>query len=508
MEIDFGQVHEFGGLVLHWDEKNYASDYEVLLSTGGKEWEHGAKIAKGNGGRDYILIQDGEADKVRINISSTVNRKPATLNSIEIKDIGFSRSTNEAFKTIAQESPKGWYPRYFLAKQTPWTVVGVAGDAKEGLFGATGALEVDKCSFSIEPFILLNNQLITWADVNITHRLEKNYIPIPSVKWQGKGFNLDITALADGKPGDSSLVGRYVLTNTSEKAINGSIVLAIRPFQSLPPWQDLNVTGGVANIDTISFTGDTAVVNNSKVVIPWTKPTKAGTSTFAQGGIIENLAKNFIPSFETATDPAGLASGAFSYVFNLEPGETRTVAVSIPFHGNNPTGVELPVSEKELEGKLTARFTGKIAEWESSLNRVKLTLPPAGNELLNTFRTTQGYILINGDGPSIQPGSRSYERSWIRDGSLTSTALLGTGHTEKVRAFLDWYSGFLFDNGKVPCAVDYRGADPVDEHDSTGQYIYALLKYYRFTGDKSFLASHLDKSKPELNILTSYAIGA
>jgi hypothetical protein len=36
------------------------------------------------------------------------------------------------------------------------------------------------------------------------------------------------------------------------------------------------------------------------------------------------------------------------------------------------------------------------------------------------------------------------------------------------RRLLRWYAPHQFDNGKVPCCVDDRGADPVPEHDSGG----------------------------------------
>ncbi|MEK6756877.1 MAG: hypothetical protein AABZ02_12060, partial [Bacteroidota bacterium] len=61
-----------------------------------------------------------------------------------------------------------------------------------------------------------------------------------------------------------------------------------------------------------------------------------------------------------------------------------------------------------------------------------------------------------------QPGSRVYERSWIRDGVLTAGALLRLGHAQEVREFLEWYAKFQFPNGKIPCVVDRRGAASCD----------------------------------------------
>ncbi|MFA6403933.1 MAG: hypothetical protein WCX31_20230 [Salinivirgaceae bacterium] len=89
----------------------------------------------------------------------------------------------------------------------------------------------------------------------------------------------------------------------------------------------------------------------------------------------------------------------------------------------------------------------------------------------------------------IQPGSRSYERSWIRDGALTSSALLKSGIVQEVKDFIDWYASHQYENGKVPCVVDFRGPDPVPENDSHGELIYLIREYFNFTQDTAFLRS-------------------
>ena len=94
---------------------------------------------------------------------------------------------------------------------------------------------------------------------------------------------------------------------------------------------------------------------------------------------------------------------------------------------------------------------------------------------------------MNRSGPGIEPGARSYARSWIRDGALTSWALLQMGLTEPAREFLEWYAPHQYENGKIPCVVDHRGADPVPEHDSSGEFIFLVTQFYRYTGDRDFL---------------------
>jgi hypothetical protein len=161
--------------------------------------------------------------------------------------------------------------------------------------------------------------------------------------------------------------------------------------------------------------------------------------------------------------------------------------------GPRPSAGALPATQPVTPTEFERRLLAAIDFWNAQLNRTGLRLPDDAAPLVDTWRATQAYILINADGPAIQPGSRTYERSWIRDGALTSTALLHTGHPEQVKAFLNWYGPHQFDNGKVPCVVDRRGPDPVPEHDSTGQYIYVLHKYYRMTGDRDLLVRHLPR---------------
>ncbi|MDD5696315.1 MAG: hypothetical protein PHD61_13570, partial [Bacteroidales bacterium] len=120
---------------------------------------------------------------------------------------------------------------------------------------------------------------------------------------------------------------------------------------------------------------------------------------------------------------------------------------------------------------------------------VKFNLPASADRIVNTYKSNLAYILVNRDRVGIQPGSRSYERSWIRDGALTSSALLKSGIVPEVKDFIDWYADHQYENGKVPCVVDARGPDPVPENDSHGEFIYLIREYFNFTQDTAFLRS-------------------
>jgi hypothetical protein len=53
-----------------------------------------------------------------------------------------------------------------------------------------------------------------------------------------------------------------------------------------------------------------------------------------------------------------------------------------------------------------------------------------------------------------------------------------------VKEFLEWFAKYQYYDGKVPCCVDQRGADPVPELDSGGELIFLVAEYLRYTRDR------------------------
>jgi hypothetical protein len=221
-------------------------------------------------------------------------------------------------------------------------------------------------------------------------------------------------------------------------------------------------------------------------VVPVTPPAGFGAATFDQGNVVDALRRGTLPASRTVHDPFGAASAALSYPLALAAGGRYDVWIAVPME---PRAATPAPNQIEVAAWTTGEgeFAETARQWETKLNRVSIDLPPSASRIANSIRSNLAYVLINRDGPAIQPGSRSYERSWIRDGSLTSAALLALGHAADVRAFAEWYAGFQYPSGKVPCCVDRRGADPVPENDSHGELIFLFAEYARHTGDRAFL---------------------
>jgi len=148
----------------------------------------------------------------------------------------------------------------------------------------------------------------------------------------------------------------------------------------------------------------------------------------------------------------------------------------------------------------------KIARaWREKLDRVTIDIDGAP-EIARTMRSSLAYALITRDGPALKPGTRSYDRAWIRDGALIASLLLRLGHADVARQFAEWFASYQYDDGKVPCCVDRRGADPVPENDSHGEFIFLVAEIERYTHDDDFvrrLRPHVEKAARYIEKLRS-----
>jgi hypothetical protein len=476
--LDLGKPREFGGLVVRWKQGQHASDYLVQLSDDGVRWRDVRTVVDGNGGDDYLALPESEARYVRL-LGGDGPGRAFALAELEVKPLAFASHPNDFIKAMAAGSPKGWFPRGFSGEQPYWTIVGLDGGREQGLIGEDGAVEIAKGGISIEPFVQVDGRWVGWADVQVSQSLQDNYLPIPTVTWKHAGFALTTTAFAAGRPGDSRVVARHRLTNTGTTSRDYVLALAMQPWQVNPPSQFLNTTGGFSPINAISVRDGVASVNGRDSV-RFMRPDAALASRFDAGLIRERLA-----SMDTETragdahvvgEADGLASAAVLYRITLAPGESRDVEWVAPLEGVLPASLDA-----EREQQATA------AMWRAKLGEMKLQVPAEGQPVADTLRTALAHMLISRIGPRLQPGTRSYSRSWIRDGAMISEGLLRLGRPEVVKEYVEYYAPYQFENGKVPCCVDDRGSDPVPENDSHGELIFNIAEYYRYTGDKAFL---------------------
>ncbi|OHE88017.1 MAG: coagulation factor 5/8 type domain-containing protein, partial [Lysobacterales bacterium RIFOXYD1_FULL_69_11] len=384
---------------------------------------------------------------------------------------------NDFIRSVAADAPRGHYPRGFTGEQPYWTLVGIDGGTEQGLVGEDGAVELARGGPSVEPFVLVDGELVTWADVGTRQTLQEGYLPIPLVHWAHPAFTLDVTAFAQGTTDTSRLVTRYRLENTGDVARDFELVLMLRPLQVNPPTQFLSTVGGVSPIHALEVGTLEAKLAGVPRVRMATPADAAFVSAFDSGLPLDRLDAPDSALDSDVDDSTGLASGAWRYRMRLAPGEVREFAWQAPLTG---TFDDAPLDAGEAQ-------VAVAADWHDRLDRVRIDVPDAGRKLVDTLRTALAHMLISREGPRLQPGTRSYSRAWIRDGAMIAEGLLRLGREDVAEEFLRWYAPYQFDNGKVPCCVDDRGSDPVPENDSHGELVYTVAEIYRYTRDRELL---------------------
>ncbi|MGE5364920.1 MAG: discoidin domain-containing protein [Bacteroidota bacterium] len=448
-------------------------------------------IASFNGGKGTVFID--ELTYQDRPVSELVSDKP-----------DFRENPEMYYIAKAKAARRGIYPRYFNEEGSFWNIIGADGDRKESLINEDGMLETDKGRFSIEPFIYMDSKLLTWNESKNIACLEDGMLPMPIVIRQYNDIEMRIEPFAAGEAGESVLYSNYKITNTGTSAKKMVLFLTVRPFQVNPYYQFLNEPGGTAKIRKISYDGN-IITADRKSVILLNSPDSFGAAEYSRGDITDYISKGRVPKGRSVSDKQGFASAAAGYSLEIPPGQSREISIAVPFYDDGKTAEHVRSLSQRTEYLASLKEEVK-AGWQKKLKGVNIDVPDSRKKILNTLRSNICYVLINRDSSGIQPGSRSYERSWIRDGAMTSSTLLKFGFTTEVRQFIDWYSQYLFDNGKVPCVVDRRGADPVDENDSNGEYIFLLAEYLRFTHDTAYVMSkygQIQKAVSYIDYMTS-----
>jgi hypothetical protein len=499
LALDLGASREYGGLVVDWREAEAWSDYTVEISDDRETWREARRVHGGNGGRDPHFLPETESRYLRIiwagQEAAELDRAKAAVAELSLRPLAWSADREAFFSALAADAPRGTYPRAMLGEQSYWTLVGTDGGACQGLLDEDGRLEAGPGAFSLEPFLFSDGELATWSDAPSTPALADGFLPIPSVTRRFDDLELRVEAFATGSPESPTIVARYQVANLGPEACAATLFLALRPFQVNPPSQRLNLHGGTARIRRIEGDPVLARVEPGGSVRCLRPAAAFGAVAFDGGELVDDFLRHGeLPPAIRIDDPFEAASGAWAHPLEIAPGDTVEVAIVLATPpGGDPLadaslGLPEPGDGEGAAGSwVQQRRQSALDEWRAALGRVVLRGPAAATPVLETLRAQLAWILVNRSGPAIRPGARSYRRSWIRDGALTSTALLRMGHGEAARAFLEWYAPYQYASGKVPCVVDDRGADPVPEHDSSGELLYLIAEVFRFQGDRDFL---------------------
>jgi len=489
--VSLPEVMNIGGVLISW-AGDHATRYELETSVDGSAWKPAFKEASGNGGKDYVFFGATDAKYLRMLMKKSSGGQGYALAEVEFKGGEEQATPLRSYQAVALGAKPGRHMMWLTRQQEFWTVVGMPDDTQETLIGETGVIEPRKNDFSVQPFVRLGDELVTWADVKLEQSLEQDHLPVPSVRWKGRGWTLDISPVAFGATGQVCTAVRYRFTNTGATPLAGQVALAVRPVSLNPVWQH----GGFSAIPEAEAVLDAAPaflsVGGKARMISLTKPADAGVAALGDGEVADFIAAGAAPKAKKASEPEGKVGAAFLYDVAVDAGGTKDIIVAYLLHDASKVPQELVA---DPAGEFERLRTANVAMWADLLKWPAISIPE--KRLVNVMKSNVGYVLINRDAPWFKPGSRNYDHSWMRDGALTGVAMLRMARPELVRQFIEGFNGFVGDNGWVPFLILENGSPNTfnanleggegHEYDSQGQFPFIVRQYYDFTGDRALV---------------------
>jgi hypothetical protein len=493
--MDLGEQKALGGMRIDWGT-TYATDAVLYRSSNAVDWVETARFEEGNGLFDYLLSAPFNARYLKLQLMAGNADEPVQLAGIKLRGPGEILTDFARYQIAAQKARPGLYPEQHLGRQVYWTIIGIPDDASESLLDEYGNFEAAAKGCVLMPYLFVDGKLLAARDaLSVQQSLSDGVYPMPTVSWNFDAFSLHIDAFGWGQPGDAGAFLRYRLENKQNRPLEARLFLAIRPLQINPVWQH----GGLSFIDRIAafVTNEVQVitVNGTPHYLTVEQPDAFGACAFDRGDVLRYLAKGEVPSATTISNDLRLNSGAMVYVLNAAPQDSAEVYLAAPLSDNPDVLWRFLQAGDSAASAWRRNHALMCSTWRDLVSETTLELPD--QEISETVKSQLAYILLNRDGFAIQPGSRHYERSWIRDGAMTSAALLRWGLHKPVREFIAWYAHFITPEGMVP--PSFRHDDPLDagpgsgiEWDGQGAYISLVMDYYRYTGDREFLAAYFD----------------
>lgn len=477
LELILPQKINIGGLRIEWAQEN-SSPCIIQVLTEESSWKTIMNKSGGLSPTEDLFFKSLESKKVRF-LFPADQEKPIRISEIQLKGQIESWTPVRHYEMLAQRLPDGFFPGWLRQEQTFWTVTGLPGSFQESLLDEYGRVESGLRTFSVTPILFQNEKAVTAKDMDCSQSLLEGWAPIPTVQWNGSEITMQITANTIDP--DTTLV-LYKLHNQSDKIQSLSLVLAIRPLQINPPWQ----YGGFTDIHHIQWHNNSLLsINKTEAIRVYPSPIAAAIH---QQSPLEDpvditeviLRKESAGSVVESRDH--ILSAALRFDLTIQPGRSRSILAVFP--NNDSANIRIP---EDYEDYFNKKASASLSDWKTQIGDWEINLPDP--EIANLIRSNLAYLRINADGPAVQPGSRNYSSSWIRDGAISATAMMRFGLQQPVRNYLNWFTNLIGEDGFVPFLVETRTGRMVGfasnwaEHDSFGQYVFLVRQVVEITGD-------------------------
>ncbi|MGA2916279.1 MAG: discoidin domain-containing protein [Sedimentisphaerales bacterium] len=495
LEIIFPKKFDVGGLQINWAGLHSAACKIQALTQKDGQWETITNKKAGQAKTEDLFFKAVSAEKLRLVFDGS-NSEPVGICDIQIKGASEAWTSVRHFEMLAQRLPAGVLPDWLRRQQTFWTITGLPGSFNESLLDEYGGVETGLRCFSVIPAILVDGKLLSAKNFELQQSLAKSWMPIPAVNWKGNGINLNITA--NTIEPDTTLV-LYKLTNTTMGKRDISLLFAARPLQINPPWQ----FGGFSEIKQAQWKNSSLTLNDKQAASFY--PAPDFVSTYSQKptadsvDIIECLVERKTAG-DSVSSPDGIVSAGARYDCNLAPGQSKCIVAVYP----NTDNADVSITG-DYETFFNEQTDKSMLSWQKLIGDWDINIPD--KKLVNIVRSNLAYLLINADGPAIQPGSRNYNSSWIRDGAISATAMMRFGLVDFGKKYLQWFTPLIKDDGFVPFIVETKTGNMAGfagnwgEYDSFGEYVFLVRQVVEITDDNNIAKQCWPKLKAAMKYM-------
>ncbi|HYG05022.1 MAG TPA: discoidin domain-containing protein [Stenotrophomonas sp.] len=508
LEINLPRADAVAGLEVWWDGPRHGARLEARDAAG-----HWRSVADDPGSAgDLSFLAAREAFKpTALRLVAGLEGAAPRIRRLRLLGPEQVLTATKRMEILASREHAALFPAQLHRQQIYWTVVGVPAGRQKSIFDEFGNLEAFKGAPMLQAIWRDDQGAVSADGVARTQSLREGWMPMPTVQWQARPqLSIRNEAMAiEQRDGQPVTLVRYRIENTGTVPSEGALTLLVRPIQVNPPWQH----GGVSAIERIAVEGDAVATDvrvNDRVLLSALTPVDArGAAGFGRHGEDEPtalVARGQVPPAQQARDEDGLASAVLSWRVAVAPGAHRDIVVALPL-GTQPrdaAGVlppAPPVDRSGWQGDAGQAFDAAAdtlaGQWRQRFGNIGLQLPDAS--LVDMLRAQGAYMLINQTGPAMQPGPRNYNRSFIRDGAATASALLRMGQPRVARDYLRWYSDHaVHENGLVSPILNEdgsvnRGFGSDIEYDSQGEYINLVADVARLDGGPESVRDYLPK---------------
>jgi hypothetical protein len=332
LTVTLPETMALGGVALTWLE-DYATAYTVEASEDGAAWHPLAAQQNAAGGENQHFFAARPVRALRVSVLEN-SGAPAALARIEIKGAEEQATPIRHYQAKARNIRRDLFPMWLSRMQEYWTIVGLPEEHHESLFSETGIIEPFKNAFSVQPMLWLGGKLHTWADVEIDLALADRILPMPTVRWKGDGWHLEMSAAMDGPEGGRYTAVRYRFVADAAAPSDARLALAIRPVQLNPGWQH----GGYSPIREGRFEAAAdsrpaafLVDGAPRLLLP-TAPAAVGAAPLAAGEIGEYLLRGELPATPAARDDEGKVGAAAWFDLKAAAGSATDVVAVFPLY--------------------------------------------------------------------------------------------------------------------------------------------------------------------------------